>query len=214
MRVTTTFAFARLMTTIWILLSFNVIATASTPSVSPSSNSASTMKPTKPTISPTLYPTAPPTILGLQNFCNAMTGLANVSSPINSENALSGLSVTLGVNLDAPPEMIQFGRNAYNKMTVTGGYMFFLHNQLARKGGFSIQYFILPNISTYQSTDMYLNEMLTKYPIDMYGGSPIEISSHRRIDFNFDYTRQLADLSIVLITRGQVSSGYTFLNIW
>ena len=59
-----------------------------------------------PTPAPSIRPNS---TNGLMNFCDRLTQLANVSDlQFKSVNALAGRTITIGVNLDTPPQMMTF----------------------------------------------------------------------------------------------------------
>ena len=132
-----------------------------------------------------------------------------------SKNALNGMVVNIGVNLDAPREFIQFGKNYWNQSVVIGGYMYYIHQELARRGGFTVNYVVVGNISSFTNTVDFVYHQLSTYQIDIYGGAPVAQSANGvKSAYGLGYTRQLMDVSVVLISPAFVSSGYTINNIW
>ena len=123
--------------------------------------------------------------------------------------------VNIGVNLDAPREFIQFGKNYWNQSVVIGGYMYYIHQELARRGGFTVNYVVVGNISSFTNTVDFVYHQLSTYQIDIYGGAPVAQSANGvKSAYGLGYTRQLMDVSVVLISPAFVSSGYTINNIW
>jgi hypothetical protein len=143
-----------------------------------------------------------------------MTQVPNATSPINTRNGLVGRVVNIGVALDAQPEFIHFGVDSNNRTVVKGGLMVLLQNVLAARGGFSVNYKVVGNVSRYKSTNDYLVNALSVGKIDIFGGAPVAVGTNGVVGSNLDYTRELVDMSVVLISPAYVSSGYSIINVW
>lgn len=136
----------------------------------------------------------------LQNFCERLKQLANVSDlSVNGVNALSGKTIIIGVNLDTPRQMLTFDRVTKRP---NGGLIYLVQQMLSQRGDFNIQYQTTLNISGFSSTDKFLQVVLPT--VDIYGGNAIAETGIRRMKYSFDFVRDVADKSIILISPGAV----------
>jgi Ligand-gated ion channel len=139
----------------------------------------------------------------LTGYCPRLDQMVNTSNPyVTAESALTGAVVTIGINRDVPSFYMTF-----NKSHPNGGFMYDLHLELAARAKCYIQYVILPNISTYLDTDEYLKEMLPQ--VDLYAGRTVPDNSDRRINYNWGFTRQVTDASVVLVSPAMKTKDFS-----
>ena len=67
----------------------------------------------------------------------------------------------VGISSDVPPYIIS--RDPVTNQP-NGGYLFYLHNELASRGGFSIQYKTVADISQYRTTGTTITPMKSNTP--------------------------------------------------
>lgn len=127
-----------------------------------------TSLPTNPTGQPTTVPTGAPTVTVQHNYCAQLGQILNITSPIDAQSALAGEDVLIGVNTDADPSMLSF---AEGSTTPNGGFLYLIHQEIAKRGGFNIKYVRVDDFGKYQSTDDFLKAVLQL--CDVYAGSVV-----------------------------------------
>ena len=171
-----------------------------------STTTTTTNSPTRsPSRGPTTYnPSALPTPFPLSNYCDRLSILANISNPdYNAVSSLSGMTVTIGINLDAPPQWMKF--DPISKAPI-GGFLYMIHNEMSSRGNYNIRYKVVQNISSFPSTDEFLNAVL--HDVDVFGSQPITDTDRRREMYTLDFTRQIVDNSVVLVSPGTVGKDF------
>ena len=137
------------------------------------------------------------------NYCKDFAQVLNVSNlAITSQNMLHGRIVKVGVNIDTSPLMMTFTPQsvAGSPYVPNGGILYLLQQEIARRGGFTIQYINVPNYGSFVDTEDFLTNILPL--IDIYGGNVIVDTSKRR-DLAIDFTTRVLDTSIIMVTSSQ-----------
>ena len=142
------------------------------------------------------------------NYCAALGQMLNASNlKITPSTALKGMTIDVGVNLDGDPSMMYFAPNA---KVPSGGFLYTIQQEIARRGGFNLNYVLVDNFFPYVNTESYLLAILPN--IDLYGGAAITDTAYRR-DLTFDFTSQVVDNSMLMIstsTRFSTNSYWYF----
>jgi hypothetical protein len=114
----------------------------------------------------------PPLAVGAfvrQSYCNELAQLQNSSnSVVNAVNALKGRIIKVGVNLDADPALMYLPQGSY---TPNNGLLYKLEQEIARRGGFKMEYVLVPSLGAYPSTDIFLNDVGNA--CDIYGAGVV-----------------------------------------
>ena len=151
-----------------------------------------------------------------QNYCQEMAQLQNTSSPFDSINSLAGRTVKVGINLDADPAMMYLPQGSYHP---NNGLLYKLEQEIAKRGQFKLEYVLVPSLSSYASTDQFLNEVGNS--CDIYGAGVVTDTSNRRAA-GIDFSVGVVDNSIILVTTtaiGRSNSIWAFAtpfdqNLW
>lgn len=166
------------------------------PTFSPSTLRPTTLVPTT-TAVPTSTTTRAPTKTSLrQNLCPVFLQYLNVTyDAVTAENALKGYTLDVAVNPDADPSMMYFASPTAS--APSGGFLYTVQQELARRGGFKIRYVKTMPTSAFLSTEDYLLAVLPS--VSIYGGAPVTDTAVRR-DLVMDFTTKVIDNSVVMVT--------------
>ena len=137
------------------------------------------------------------------NYCKDFAQVLNVSNlHVTSRNMLKGRIIKVGVNIDTSPLMMTFSPQSVfgSPYVPTGGILYLLQQEIARRGGFTIQYVNVDNYGSFHDTEQFLTNILPY--CDIYGGNVIVDTSKRR-DLSIDFTTRVLDTSIVMVTSSQ-----------
>ena len=136
------------------------------------------------------------------NYCKDFSQVLNVTNlQVTSQNMLKGRIIKVGVNIDTSPLMMTFNpQSITGTYQPTGGILYLLQQEIARRGGFTIQYVNVDNYGSFYDTEHFLAHILPT--CDIYGGNVIVDTSKRR-DLSIDFTTRVLDTSIVMVTSSQ-----------
>lgn len=139
-----------------------------------------------------VYPTTNRT-----NLCDRMTKLENGS--INIADALRGATIKVAIVYDTTSFNMMISNETGKPF---GGFMFNLQQQIAARGGFNIDYTVVPSFPTKpQEYRFYLKKIL-RY-VDMLGNRGYADTVTQRAD-GIGFMRGIVDQSLVLITQSPV----------
>lgn len=141
------------------------------------------------------------------NFCPNSDAFLNFTKHVKSGTtiaadklspALRGQTVYIGVN--SPSQSNPFYMKFDSEGNPIGGYMYQVHQQIASRGQFTVQYVQLPQFAGGNGTD-YLGGA-TRF-VDFYAAQPFADTTAARAN-GIGFTTKVAEASLVLVERTKV----------
>lgn len=132
----------------------------------------------------------------------SLTGMKGKINPTFSRTNMCHLQLTLAISISVTVAIHELTPNFYTNVSgntgqPTKGFMYYIQNQIASRGGFKFQYVLVPGLPTGMSWTGRLPQILSH--LDLYGNNWYSDTIDRR-QARIGFTQSIVDASLVLIT--------------
>ena len=130
------------------------------------------------------------------NWCTTAEKVLN--GTLSTANAIQGKRIKVAIHLNTPAFYMKVDNRSGLPLS---GYMVDVHNALMKKGGFTFEYILVPNIPNGESWTTRLLEILPY--VDLYANNWYSDTMERRM-VGIALTQPIVDASLQLITVTEV----------